>query len=52
MGYPAEGLRSIVRNSKNKVMDFMKKIHNNKVKIYNLCDDSFINTSILMYPEL
>lgn len=25
-------------------MDFFTKIHESKVKIYNLCDDTFINT--------
>jgi phosphatidylinositol-3,4,5-trisphosphate 3-phosphatase and dual-specificity protein phosphatase PTEN len=43
MGYPASGIRSIYRNPLGQVLEFFRKQHKSKVKVYNLCDDSFIN---------
>ncbi|CDW87941.1 phosphatidylinositol-trisphosphate 3-phosphatase and dual-specificity protein phosphatase pten-like [Stylonychia lemnae] len=49
MGFPAQGIRQIYRNPLNKVLGFFKKFHQNKVKVYNLCDDDFIDTNILSF---
>ena len=43
MGFPASGVRSIYRNPLNSVLDFFKKYHDNKVKVFNMCDDTFID---------
>eukprot|EP00347_Sterkiella_histriomuscorum_P014418 403360940 len=51
MGLPASGIRSIYRNPLDKVLMFFKKFHNNKVKIYNLCDDHFIDTNQLSFSN-
>jgi len=40
-------LRSIYRNPLGHVLDFFKKYHDNKVKVFNLCDDSFIDVNLL-----
>lgn len=45
MGFPASGMRKIYRNPVDQVEKFFHKHHNNKVKVYNLCDDSFIDSS-------
>jgi len=43
MGFPAYGIRSLYRNPAGDVLEFFKKHHESKVKVYNLCDDSFID---------
>jgi phosphatidylinositol-3,4,5-trisphosphate 3-phosphatase/dual-specificity protein phosphatase PTEN len=50
MGMPAEGMASFYRNSKSDVLKYFGKFHNGKVKIFNLCDDKFIDTSKTSYP--
>jgi phosphatidylinositol-3,4,5-trisphosphate 3-phosphatase/dual-specificity protein phosphatase PTEN len=47
MGFPAQGLRSIYRNPLEQVLEFFKKNHGDMVKIYNLCDDRFIDINML-----
>ncbi len=47
MGYPASGLRSIYRNPLSQVLEFFRKYHDSKVKVFNLCDDSFIDVNQL-----
>ena len=37
LGYPAEGLETAIRNSRNDVIRFFKRNHGVNVKIYNLC---------------
>ena len=37
MGYPAEGVEAIYRNSMSEVKRFFNTRHPNKHKIYNLC---------------
>ena len=51
MGFPAMGIRSIYRNPLNQVLEFFKKHHENKVKVYNLCDDSFIDMNQLNFSQ-
>jgi phosphatidylinositol-3,4,5-trisphosphate 3-phosphatase/dual-specificity protein phosphatase PTEN len=43
MGFPGEGIKNLYRNSLNDVISYFAKYHNGKVKIYNLCNDDFIN---------
>lgn len=43
MGLPGEGMQTLYRNSKTDVLKYFCKFHRGKVKIYNLCDDSYIN---------
>lgn len=45
MGLPAEGMASFYRNSRSDVIKYFGKFHKGKVKIYNLCDDKYIDTS-------
>ena len=51
MGFPAMGMRKLYRNPLNQVLDFFKKHHNNKVKVYNLCDDHYIDTNQLFFQD-
>ena len=50
MGLPAEGMASFYRNSRSDVLRYFGKFHKGKVKIINLCDDKFIDTSKTWYP--
>ena len=47
MGFPSNGIRQLYRNSLEHVLEFFDKHHDNKVKVYNMCDDSFIETNKL-----
>lgn len=47
MGYPGSGLNSLVRNNVDDVVNYCKKYHNLKIKIYNLCNDKFVNPNVL-----
>jgi len=49
MSYPGEGLKSFYRNSLKDVLKYFAKFHTLKVKVYNLCDDAFIDTNRLEY---
>ena len=50
MGFPGEGMRAFYRNSLGDVLRYFGKYHKGKVKIYNLCDDSYINTDKISIP--
>lgn len=50
MGFPGEGMKAFYRNSFRDVIKYFGKYHGGKVKIYNLCDDDFINTNKLAFP--
>jgi phosphatidylinositol-3,4,5-trisphosphate 3-phosphatase/dual-specificity protein phosphatase PTEN len=50
MGFPGEGMRAFYRNSMGDVLRYFGKYHKGKVKIYNLCDDSFINKDKIILP--
>ena len=50
MGFPGEGMKAFYRNSLRDVVKYFGKYHQGKVKIYNLCDDSFIDTNKLNLP--
>jgi len=49
MGFPGEGMKAFYRNSMRDVIKYFGKFHSGKVKIYNLCDDDFINTNKLSF---
>jgi phosphatidylinositol-3,4,5-trisphosphate 3-phosphatase/dual-specificity protein phosphatase PTEN len=50
MGFPGEGMKSFYRNSVRDVIRYFGKYHKGKFKIYNLCDDDFINTNKTNLP--
>lgn len=43
-------MRAFYRNSLGDVLKYFGKYHKGKVKIYNLCDDSYINTDKISIP--
>jgi phosphatidylinositol-3,4,5-trisphosphate 3-phosphatase/dual-specificity protein phosphatase PTEN len=47
MGYPGSGLSGLVRNHVSDVLTYFKKYHKLKIKIYNMCNDKFVNVNIL-----
>lgn len=47
MGFPGSGLNSLVRNDVGDIILYCKKYHDLKIKIYNLCNDKFVNPNIL-----
>ena len=49
MGFPGEGLKNLYRNSLQDIISYFVKYHKAKVKIYNLCDDDFINTNRISF---
>lgn len=50
MGFPGEGMKAFYRNSLSDVIKYFAKYHNGKAKIFNLCDDEYINTNKTMFP--
>ena len=50
MGFPGEGMKAFYRNSLQDVIKYFALYHKAKVKIYNLCDDDFINTNKISIP--
>ena len=51
MGYPGEGFYSLYRNPMSDVLLYFEKYHNSKVKIYNMCNDEFVNMNRLKLAE-
>ena len=43
-------MKVFYRNSVKDVLKYFGKYHKGKVKIYNLCDDDYINTNKLSFP--
>ena len=50
MGFPGEGMKAFYRNSFRDVIKYFGKYHQGKVKIYNLCDDDYIDTAKISIP--
>lgn len=49
MGYPGSGLSGLVRNDVGDVILYFKKYHDLKIKIYNMCNDKFVNVNVLSF---
>jgi phosphatidylinositol-3,4,5-trisphosphate 3-phosphatase and dual-specificity protein phosphatase PTEN len=47
MGYPGAGFYSLYRNDMGDVIKYFQKYHGSKVKIYNMCNDKFVDVDIL-----
>lgn len=47
MGYPGSGLNGLVRNNVGDVILYFKKYHSLKIKIYNMCNDKFVDPQVL-----
>ena len=47
MGYPAAGFYKLYRNDLSDVLKFFEKYHQSKVKIYNMCNDKFVDVNTL-----
>lgn len=47
MGYPGSGLKSLVRNNLDDVLVYFKRYHGLKLKIYNMCNDKFVDPNVL-----
>jgi phosphatidylinositol-3,4,5-trisphosphate 3-phosphatase/dual-specificity protein phosphatase PTEN len=47
MGYPGSGLNGLVRNHVGDVILYFKKYHSLKIKIYNMCNDKFVDPQVL-----
>ena len=47
MGLPGKGFYKLFRNSQNDVMEFFDTYHDSRIKIYNMCNDDFVNTKVL-----
>jgi phosphatidylinositol-3,4,5-trisphosphate 3-phosphatase/dual-specificity protein phosphatase PTEN len=52
MGFPGEGVKAFYRNSFRDVIKYFGKYHQGKVKIYNLCDDDYIDTNKIQIPVI
>jgi phosphatidylinositol-3,4,5-trisphosphate 3-phosphatase/dual-specificity protein phosphatase PTEN len=47
MGYPGSGLNGLVRNHIGDVVLYFQKYHDLKIKIYNMCNDKFVDPSVI-----
>ena len=47
MGLPATGIHSLFRNSQADVIRYFKKYHGNHIKIYNMCNEDFVDTNVV-----
>ncbi len=45
MGYPGNGLFGLFRNHIDDVVTYFHKYHELKIKIYNMCNDKFVNVN-------
>lgn len=44
MGLPGQGFYKLFRNSQDDVIAFFDTYHKSQIKIYNMCNDDFVNT--------
>ena len=51
MGLPGQGFYKLFRNSQDDVIEFFEKYHNSRIKIYNMCNDDFVNTKVLSLAD-
>lgn len=47
MGYPGSGIYGIYRNHLDDVVAYFEKYHSLKIKIYNMCNDKFVDVNLL-----
>ena len=45
MGFPGAGVFALYRNDIKEVLQYYEKYHNSKIKIYNMCNDKFVDTN-------
>lgn len=50
MGYPGSGIFGLFRNHLDDVITYFKKYHELKIKIYNMCNDKFVDLNMLSLP--
>ena len=51
MGLPGKGFYKLFRNSQDDVIEFFQKYHNSRIKIYNMCNDDFVNSKDLSLAD-
>ena len=51
MGLPARGFHTLFRNSQNTVLQFFEEYHDYNLKIYNMCNDNFVDTKLLTLAD-
>ena len=51
MGLPGKGFYKLFRNSVDDVIEFFQTYHGSRIKIYNMCNDDFVNTKTLSLAE-
>ena len=51
MGLPGQGFFKLFRNSQKDVIQFFDRYHNSRIKIYNMCNDAFVNTKVLSLAD-
>ena len=51
MGLPGQGFYKLFRNSQDDVIDFFRTYHNSRIKIYNMCNDDFVNSKVLSLAD-
>ena len=47
MGLPGKGFYSLFRNSQQDVLSYFTKYHDSHIKIYNMCNDDFVDANEL-----
>lgn len=47
MGYPGSGFYGLYRNRLQDVVSYFEKYHSLKIKIYNMCNDKFVDVNML-----
>ena len=51
MGFPGEGVFTLYRNAFSDVLKYFEKYHESRVKVYNMCNDDFVDTNRLGFKE-
>ena len=51
MGLPGKGFYSLFRNSQQDVLKYFEKYHGSHIKVYNMCNDDFVDANQLTLAE-
>ena len=51
MGLPGKGFYKLFRNSQDDVIEFFDTYHKSRIKIYNMCNDDFVNSKVLSLAD-